>query len=110
MKAIFGIPDTVLSSVQLGRSQSIQTETYPEEFPGQVTAISPQADQKSRTFQVEVTLQNSKGLLKSGMVATLRPGTGEIVDATLSCAVERHCFTARWIENIQRLHCRSRRR
>ncbi|MGB2627309.1 MAG: efflux RND transporter periplasmic adaptor subunit [Candidatus Acidiferrum sp.] len=78
VKAIFGIPDTVLSSVQLGRSQSIQTETYPEEFPGQVTAISPQADQKSRTFQVEVTLQNSKGLLKSGMVATLDLGQAKL--------------------------------
>ncbi len=71
VKAVFGVPDTILSSVQLGKRQSIKTETYPQSFEGQITAISPQADQKSRTFQVEVTVPNSQDLLKSGMVATL---------------------------------------
>jgi len=74
VKAVFGIPDTVLASVTLGKSQGIQTETYSQEFYGQVTAIAPQADQKSRTFQVEVTIPNSNDLLKSGMVATLDLG------------------------------------
>lgn len=71
VKAIFGIPDTVLGVVKLGQKQTIQTETYNQQFLGQVTAIAPQADQKSRTFQVEVTIPNSQELLKSGMVATL---------------------------------------
>ena len=74
VKAVFGIPDTVLASVTLGKRQGIQTETYSQEFYGQVTAIAPQADQKSRTFQVEVTIANSNDLLKSGMVATLDLG------------------------------------
>jgi multidrug efflux system membrane fusion protein len=74
VKAVFGIPDTVLASVTLGKRQGIQTETYSQEFYGQVTAIAPQADQKSRTFQVEVTIPNSNDLLKSGMVATLDLG------------------------------------
>ena len=74
VKAVFGIPDTVLASVTLGKKQGIQTETYSQEFYGQVTAIAPQADQKSRTFQVEVTIPNSNDLLKSGMVATLDLG------------------------------------
>lgn len=71
VKAIFGIPDTVLAQVSLGKRQEIQTETYSQSFDGQVTAVAPQADQKSRTFQVEVTVPNEKGLLKSGMIATL---------------------------------------
>jgi multidrug efflux system membrane fusion protein len=74
VKAVFGVPDTVLPSVSLGKRQGIQTEIYTQEFYGQVTAISPQADQKSRTFQVEVTVPNSNQLLKSGMVATLDLG------------------------------------
>jgi RND family efflux transporter MFP subunit len=74
VKAVFGVPDTVLSSVKLGKKQAVATETYPQEFMGQITAISPQADQKSRTFQVEVTLPNEKELLKAGMVATLDLG------------------------------------
>jgi RND family efflux transporter MFP subunit len=78
VKAVFGIPDTVLGSVQLGKKQAIQTETSPQEFLGQVTAIAPQADQKSRTFQVEVTVPNPKDLLKSGMVATLNLGQSKL--------------------------------
>jgi RND family efflux transporter MFP subunit len=74
VKAIFGVPDTVLNTVKLGKKQAVATETYPQEFIGQVTAISPQADQKSRTFQIEVTLPNEKELLKAGMVATLDLG------------------------------------
>jgi RND family efflux transporter MFP subunit len=74
LKAVFGVPDTMLSSVSLGKKQGVFTETYQQEFIGHITAISPQADQKSRTFQVEVTLPNEKELLKAGMVATLDVG------------------------------------
>jgi RND family efflux transporter MFP subunit len=83
LKAVFGVPDTELSSVKLGKKQSIVTESYPQEFLGQVTAISPQADQKSRTFQVEVTLENPKELLKAGMVATLDLGQAKLKNAAL---------------------------
>ena len=78
VKAVFGVPDTMLSQVKLGKKQSVMTESYPQEFVGQITAISPQADQKSRTFQVEVTLPNPKELLKAGMVATLNLGESKL--------------------------------
>jgi RND family efflux transporter MFP subunit len=88
VKAIFGIPDILLASVQLGKKQLVQTEIYPQEFLGQVTAVSPQADQKSRTFQVEVTIPNSKGLLKSGMVATLDLGRAKLTTPQLVVPLE----------------------
>jgi RND family efflux transporter MFP subunit len=83
VKAIFGIPDTVLNQVTLGKKQAIQTETYSQQFVGQITAIAPQADQKSRTFQVEVTIPNPQGLLKSGMVATLVLGQAKLATPLL---------------------------
>src|SRR5580704_6471045 len=88
VKAVFGVPDTLLSSVQLKQRQGIRTETYPQEFFGQVSAISPQADQKSRTFQVEVTIPNPKGLLKSGMVATLDIGSAKLRTPALVVPIE----------------------
>jgi RND family efflux transporter MFP subunit len=78
VKAVFGVPDTVLAAVALGKKQAIQTETYNQQFMGLITAISPQADQKSRTFQVEVSVPNPKDLLKSGMVATLILGQSKL--------------------------------
>ena len=74
VKAVFGVPDTLLSSVRLGKTQEVFTESLPDEYPGRITAISPSADQKSRTFQVEVTIPNPKDQLKAGMVATLDMG------------------------------------
>jgi multidrug efflux system membrane fusion protein len=88
VKAVFGIPDTLLSSVQLKQRQGIRTESYAQEFWGQVSAISPQADQKSRTFQVEVTIPNPKALLKSGMVATLDIGSSKLRTPALVVPIE----------------------
>jgi RND family efflux transporter MFP subunit len=88
VKAVFGVPDTLLSSVQLKQRQGIRTETYAQEFFGQVSAISPQADQKSRTFQIEVTIPNPKGLLKSGMVATLDIGAAKLRNSALVVPIE----------------------
>lgn len=78
VKAIFGVPDTVLGSIALGKKQAIETETYSQQFTGLITAVAPQADQKSRTFQVEVTVQNPRDLLKSGMIATLILGQSKL--------------------------------
>jgi multidrug efflux system membrane fusion protein len=83
VKAVFGVPDTLLSTVKLGKKQAVATEIFPQEFIGQITAISPQADQKSRTFQIEVTLPNEKELLKAGMVATLDLGQANVRRAAL---------------------------
>jgi RND family efflux transporter MFP subunit len=83
VKAVFGVPDSVLSTVKLGKKQAVATEIFPQEFIGQITAISPQADHKSRTFQIEVTLPNKKELLKAGMVATLDLGQANVRRAAL---------------------------
>jgi RND family efflux transporter MFP subunit len=83
VKALFAVPDTVLASVALGKRQAIATETYSQQFVGQITAVSPQADQKSRTFQVEVTVPNPKDLLKSGMIATLVLGQSRLAAPVL---------------------------
>ncbi len=70
VKAVFGVPDTMIQRVKLGTAQDISAEGVPR-LNGRITAISPSADPKSRTFSVEVTIPNSRGLLKPGMIATL---------------------------------------
>ena len=83
MKAIFGIPDTLLDTVHLGANQTVTTAASPREFLGKITAITPQADQKSRTFEVEVIIPNPKGELISGMVATVALGRGKLSSPVL---------------------------
>jgi RND family efflux transporter MFP subunit len=74
VKAVFGIPDTLLNTIHLGDIQKVSTEALAEEFQGHITAVSPQADPKSRVFQVDVTIPNPRNRLRPGMVATLHLG------------------------------------
>jgi multidrug efflux system membrane fusion protein len=56
VKAVFGVPDVRLKDVKLGDA--------------------PAADSATRVFNVEITLPNSDGLLKAGMVVSLALATG----------------------------------
>ena len=71
VKVVFGVPDIYISRVRIGQHLAITTDALPGEFPGRVTAISPAADPKSRVFAVEVSLENPRDELKSGMIASL---------------------------------------
>ena len=71
VKAVFGVPDTSIGRVKTGQSLTITTDALSQPFRGRITAISPAADPKSRVFSVELTIDNPKNLLKSGMIATL---------------------------------------
>jgi len=51
------------------------------EFEGQVTSVFPAAEPKSRVFNVEITIPNPKGLLRPGMIVSLRVGRREAVQA-----------------------------
>lgn len=71
VKAVFGVPDTMIPRIKLGDPQVITTPVVSRQFHGRVTSISPSADPRSRVFSVEVTLPNKDNVLKSGMIATL---------------------------------------
>lgn len=72
VKVDFGVPDTALDTLRLGQPQAVTTEAYRgQTFTGRITRIAPGADPKSHVFEVEVTIPNPTGALKSGMVAAL---------------------------------------
>jgi RND family efflux transporter MFP subunit len=71
VKVVFGVPDTSIGRVKTGQSLTVTTDALSQPFRGRITAISPAADPKSRVFSVELTIDNPKNLLKSGMIATL---------------------------------------
>lgn len=71
VKAVFGVPDILMSRVKAGQRLVIATDALPYTVDGRVSAISPAADPKSRVFSVEVTIPNSRKELKSGMIASL---------------------------------------
>jgi multidrug efflux system membrane fusion protein len=71
VKAVFGVPDLVVGSLKLGEPQEITTAAAAGHFDGRITSIAPAADPRTRTFSIEVTVSNSRNVLRPGMVATL---------------------------------------
>ncbi len=84
VKAVFGVPDTSMDRVKLGQHLSISTDALAQQFAGRVSAISPSADPKSRVFSVEVTIENAKEQLKSGMIASLALSGAQLPQAVLA--------------------------
>src|SRR5439155_8414316 len=61
VKAVFGVPDVGLAGIRLGSPVRVTSDARPGvRMRGQVTAISPSADPKSRVFQVEVSIPNPR--------------------------------------------------
>jgi RND family efflux transporter MFP subunit len=72
VKAVFGVPDTIVHDVKIGLPLQISIEAIPGgRFPGRVTAIGASAERESRLFDVEVTIANPDGRLRSGMIASV---------------------------------------
>ena len=72
VNVVFGVPDTALPSLRSGAVLPVRAEALPDaEFSGRVTRISPVADPKSRTFNIELTVANRGNRLKAGMIASV---------------------------------------
>jgi len=77
VKAVFGVPDRGVQNLKLGMPLRVTTEAQAgSEFGGQITAVSPTADAKSRVFDIEITIPNPGNMLKSGMIVSIEVAGG----------------------------------
>jgi RND family efflux transporter MFP subunit len=87
MKAVFGVSDMEVGELKQGSSQTLSAEALPGvPLTGKITSVAPNADPATRTFDVEVTVPNKDGKLRSGMIASLQiaaTGTPAVSSATL---------------------------
>jgi RND family efflux transporter MFP subunit len=74
LKVVFGVPDTMLSRFTPGQAVAVRSEARPgERFVGRVSEIAPSADEQTRTFPIEVTIDPPGGL-RPGMIVSVRVG------------------------------------
>ncbi|MGH9369128.1 MAG: efflux RND transporter periplasmic adaptor subunit [Thermoanaerobaculia bacterium] len=72
VKAIFGVPDTIVRNLKIGTPLTLSVEAVPGvRLPGRITAIAASAETQSRVFDVEVTIPNAEGRLRAGMIASV---------------------------------------
>jgi membrane fusion protein (multidrug efflux system) len=70
LKATAGIPENDIAAFQVGGEASIRVDAFPDRrFTGRVRFIGTAVDGSTRTFPVEVAIDNPKGELRSGMIA-----------------------------------------
>ncbi|MEQ9619600.1 MAG: efflux RND transporter periplasmic adaptor subunit [Deltaproteobacteria bacterium] len=72
VKVLFSVPDVILGDIKLGEEMAVTTESIKDTiFLGRVTEIAPSANQRTRVFNIEITVPNPENLLKPGMIASL---------------------------------------
>ncbi len=73
VKLLLEIPEQDVFSLQTGGSISFTVPPLPEQtFEGTVSFVAEQASQDNNAFAAEVVVDNRDGLLKPGMIATVR--------------------------------------
>lgn len=71
------VPERHLGEIAVGQNAEVITPAYREPFLGQVSQINPVIDANTRTFEVEVLLDNSTHRLKPGGFAKAKIITSE---------------------------------
>lgn len=73
IKTMVNVSENRVKEVYIGQETIINVDGFPGEFlPGKVSKISPVADSRSGTFNVEVLMSNPGSKLKPGMFARMQ--------------------------------------
>ncbi len=69
VKIITEIPERDIAFYKKGGNAQVKTSAYENiTFPGTIHHISPSANERSRTFSIELKVNNSRELLRPGMI------------------------------------------
>jgi RND family efflux transporter MFP subunit len=72
VKVTGGVPERFAAAVQPGDTAQISFEVLPEEvFLGQIGFVGSTVDERNRTFQIEIVIDNPGRLMKPQMVANV---------------------------------------
>lgn len=82
LKLNAAVPERYVGQVRLGQKAEIRVDAYPARvFAGVVNRVNPMVDRASRTFEVEVRVENAKRELKAGGFGKIDILTHEDPDA-----------------------------
>lgn len=85
LKVVVAVNETEMASVKNGMPVTVAFDTYlGETFNGRVSLIHPSVDVNTRTFQVEVTIENRANKVHSGMFARVTFNFGRNTGVVIS--------------------------
>lgn len=73
VKVQAGIPEKHIISFKLGNTVTVSLDAIPDKvFKGKINYISPEASPSVRTFLAEMEVDNSRGIIKAGIMGNAR--------------------------------------
>ena len=73
LKALVSIPESFFPVIKNGMEAKITVDIYPgQEFKGEIKKVYPVIDNITRTFQVEIIIDNEDELLRPGMFSRIQ--------------------------------------
>ena len=79
-----GLPERFIGQVTVGQTVKVTFDVLPDEdFDGTISYVSPTVDNQSRTFEIEIVLNNSKKKLKPEMSANVIITRHDVDDAVV---------------------------
>ncbi len=77
VKIIINVSESELSHIKKGMPAEVKFDTYGDElFQGVITMVAPTVDSNSRTFGVEITVQNPDSRILPGMFGRVKLNLG----------------------------------
>ena len=86
LTVVIQVPQQALSRIQSGQAAEVEFITG-EQRPGTVSFIGANADQQTRTFRVEVTVDNPDSVMPAGLSARIAVPTGQARGHFISPAI-----------------------
>lgn len=81
VKVVGGVPERYAADVRVGGRAMVMLDLYPGRvFEGEIAYVATAVDPKSRTFEIEILLDNPDDLIKPQMVAGVELPTRELED------------------------------
>ena len=78
--AVVNVEQKDLGKLTLGQKAEVTVDTYDKKiFTGMVDTINPEAGSSNRMFSTKIKIDNTEGLLKSGMFIKAQLGVGDAV-------------------------------
>jgi RND family efflux transporter MFP subunit len=81
VKIAAGVPERYARTVVVGDETIVTFDIFPDrQFLGEVSFAGASVDSRSRTFRIEIILDNPEGMMKPAMVANLQVEREHLVD------------------------------
>jgi RND family efflux transporter MFP subunit len=102
VKVSAGVPETYISQIKTGQSVRVTSDVLPGvEFDGKINYVAPSLSNLSRTFEIEIVINNKDRVLKPEMNANVEISKTEKTDAVvipqeiiIDYGDEQYVFTA----------------